>query len=533
MNGDDHDARKEGQTDERRLARDCGPTVRSAGQESPVPAPRIIGAPPASPSASPPLDAADAADAASAHAGPTLASTPAPPGFTGTSPSGHPGPMSALVDSFIPNTVTHGHQRVLDGKYALERRLGEGGMGAVYVAQHVALRHLVAIKVMHGPATNDETAVRRFLREARAMAALDHPNIVRVLDFGVDQGAPYIAMDYLKGKSLDDMIAECATPPPLARVRDILVPVLDGLAAVHERGVVHRDLKPDNIFLAESPSGEQVKLVDFGLARMDDGEGQPSLTQTSAISGTPDYMSPEQCQSLKVGPETDIYAVGCILTALLQLFPPFSGGSVVEVLTKQMFTAPPPLQRPTNAEPVPAALEALRLSLLAKDKHHRPQSALEVKARLLETFDETSLDRRLTTRRAEAEQSTGHRRSAEALAPSAPALRAEGTCLWIRAAGAAVTELTTPLSTQGIALTNHAGDPHGVVLFEAGDDLAVALEFLSRRAPTDPPSVVSIQHLDVARINALIAAGAADSIASPPDPSLLAKKLGRVLRRKR
>jgi eukaryotic-like serine/threonine-protein kinase len=522
---DDPNGNEDKSTDEGASAAGCSPTVLSAGQtpnESHVPRPGVA----------PAAVVISGHEAATASPGaPTLASSANPAAPTANSPSGYPAPMSALVDSFIPHTVTNGNQRILDGKYALQRRLGEGGMGAVYVAEHVALRHLVAIKVMHGPATNDEIAVRRFLREARAMAALDHPNIVRVLDFGVDQGAPYIAMDYLKGKSLDDMIAECTTPPPLARVLEILVPVLDGLAAVHERGVVHRDLKPDNIFLAELPAGEQVKLVDFGLARMDDGEGQPSLTQTSAISGTPDYMSPEQCQSLKVGPETDIYAVGCILTSLLQLFPPFAGGSVVEVLTKQMFTAPPPLRRPANAEPVPTALEALRLSLLAKDSLQRPQTALEVKTRLLEAFDSQSLERRLTTRRADADQSAGQHRSASA--PAAPALKADGTCLWIRATGAAVTELATPLASQGIALTNHAGDPHGVVLFEAGDDLAIALQFLSERGPSAPPAVVSIKHLDITRINALIAAGAADNIASPPDPSLLAKKLGRILRRKR
>lgn len=476
---------------------------------------------------------------------PALAQVPRPrpvprPGPVSPEVSGPvsvPAPVasSGAVDSFTPSTISTDEPRVLDGKYVLERRVGEGGMGAVYIAHHLRLRHTVAVKLMHGPALADEVAVKRFVREARAMAALDHPNIVRVHDFGVDGGAPYIAMEYLRGSSLGDLLDGSDTYLPLARVRDLLAAVLDGLAAVHEKGIVHRDLKPDNIFLTDTPQGEVVKLVDFGLARMDDGAGAPALTQTSAVSGTPDYMSPEQCQSLKVGPETDIYAVGCLLTALLQLYPPFAGaGGVVEVMTRQMFTAPPKLARPTGAEPVPAALEELRLDLLAKNAGDRPRSALEVKRRLLEAFDAASAGRRLTSRRIEQEESRGDHRSAStppaALSTQRPA---SGTCLFLCGPRATRADLTTPLATQGLLLIDDPAQPHGAVLFDAGDDHAAAVAFLAARKPGGAPVLVAVAGLDVPRINALIAAGAADALGSPVDPTAFAKKLSRILRRRR
>src|SRR5262249_50324119 len=158
------------------------------------------------------------------------------------------------------------------------------------------------------------------------------------------------------------------------QVRAILLDLCDAFEAAHARGIVHRDLKPENILLTESNGKRTAKVVDFGLAHVElPYEEGPTLTKPDTMAGAPQYMSPEQCHSLRVGPSTDLYAMGCVLTALLQGQPPFKGKTSIEIIAAHLFLPPPPLSRPSEAEPVPAELERLRLDLLAKEPERRPK----------------------------------------------------------------------------------------------------------------------------------------------------------------
>jgi serine/threonine-protein kinase len=293
--------------------------------------------------------------------------------------------------------------RVVAGRYRLLRPLGSGGMGEVYVADHLTLGIRVAVKTMHEHVAAEPENIRRFAREAHAVSKLSHPNVVRVLDCGEDNGLLYIAMELLEGAALSDWIGQMRELPPLADVADILTQTLNALELAHASGIVHRDLKPENIFLLQAGGKRLVKVLDFGLAHVEDPrDGASKLTKTDSFAGTPEYMSPEQCRSLAVGPSTDIYAVGCILTTLLQKSPPFTGAAIFDITSMHMFLPVPPLKRPAGAEPVPPLLDRLRLDLLSKSPSKRPGSAAEVRVRLAEAMSPEASAARLPSRKSEA-----------------------------------------------------------------------------------------------------------------------------------
>jgi serine/threonine-protein kinase len=446
--------------------------------------------------------------------------------------------------------------RVLAGKYVLERLLGAGGMGKVWKGVHQGLGIAVAIKTMHPEIAANADYARRFRREAHAASLLDHPNVVRVLDFGEDAGTGtlYLVMEYLEGRSLTKWLQGHEGPPPLAEVVEILVPLCDALEVAHSYGIVHRDLKPDNVFLTTALGHRVVKVVDFGLAHVDDARDQgPTLTSKDVIAGTPEYMSPEQCRSLAVGASADVYAVGCILTELLQRAPPFTGGSSIEVLAKQMFTQPPPLRRPAGAEPVPPLLERLRLDLLAKSADKRPHDAAEIRARLLEAMSPEAEAARLPTRKGD--EPLGDRAArATAWALPQPAHAAHGDdavpegerarvglLRLQREPGGVGEEQETGLAAHGIdavALADAAeAATKGVraVVVDAGGAMDAALAALATLARTSAhvATIVCARDLTTERMNALVGAGAADVLRYPVAPDKLARKLERVLRRGR
>jgi serine/threonine protein kinase len=291
---------------------------------------------------------------------------------------------------------------LLGGKYELLRLLGSGGMGKVWKGHHLRLGVPIAVKTMHPHVASLPEYVRRFHREAHATSLLSHPNVVRVFDFGEEEGILYLVMEYLEGRSLAAWIHRRALPPPLADVADVMAQLFDAFEVAHAYGIVHRDLKPDNVFLAELGAKTVLKVLDFGLAHVDDHrDSGPTLTSIESVAGTPEYMSPEQCRSLVVGPSADLYSLGCLLTTLLQLKPPFRSQASVETMANHMFSAPPPLDRPEGAEPVPLLLERLRLDLLAKTPERRPATAAEAKARLLEAMSAEAGERRLPGRKDE------------------------------------------------------------------------------------------------------------------------------------
>jgi serine/threonine-protein kinase len=462
------------------------------------------------------------------------------PGAGRTLPSGDEPRMPA------PGEVSVG--TVLAGKYELVRLLGQGGMGKVYKAQHLDLGVPVAVKTMHPEITGATDYVRRFKREAHAASLLNHPNAVRVLDFGSDAGTLYLVMEYLEGRSLGRWLGELYAPPPLADVAWIMGELFDVFAVAHGYGIVHRDLKPDNVFLTEVGGRRTTKVVDFGLAHVDDARDKgPTLTAKDVIAGTPEYMSPEQCRSLAVGPSADIYACGCLLTELLQLRPPFLGASAIEVLAKQMFSPPAALVRPPDAEPVPPLLERLRLDLLAKAPEKRPRDAAEAKQRLLEAMSVEATLARLPTRKGDEPLGDRAARAPKWDAPEAAPttarvrVRAVGLARLASDPGGVTPEHEAGLASQKLEVAA-VGDPteaaaHGlsVVVIDAGARHDDARDFLRRLAAASPGSraIVCAADLTTDRMNTLVAAGAADVIRYPVTADTLGKKVERVLRRGR
>jgi serine/threonine-protein kinase len=441
--------------------------------------------------------------------------------------------------------------RILSEKYLLLDQLGEGGMGRVYKGEHLLLGVPVAIKTMHPHIAVVEADRRRFLREARAASLLRHPNAVQVLDCAEDAGLPYLVMEYVEGCSLGAWLRDLGRLPPLDEVAAIAGMILDALDAAHAHGIVHRDLKPENVLLTEVGGRRAAKVTDFGLAHIEDPRDPgPTLTARDAVAGTPDYMSPEQCRSLRVGPTADLYAFGCVLTTLLQGRPPFSGGSVVETFTKHLFSPPPPLDRPEGAEPVPLLLERLRQDLLAKRPERRPQSAAEARARLVEAISPEAEAARLPGRkswaplgaRSERAPSWDATERAASLDAAAEALREPAVGLLRAGGGGAVDEgCVLGLEAQGLTVTrvrNGAaivGAGCAVVVIDAGGDIAAGCAALGEIAKAAPGAraVVCVVGLNAEGMSALAGAGAADVARGPVTADVLGRKIGRVLRRGR
>jgi len=261
---------------------------------------------------------------------------------------------------------------VLADRYGLGSVIGRGGMARVHRGEDRVLGRTVAVKILASPYDRDERFVARFRREARAAARLAHPNIVAVFDTGSDGHTHYIVMEYVEGRTLHDAILLEAPMAP-RRVAEIADAMAAALAAAHQAGIVHRDVKPANVML--TPEGK-VKMMDFGLARAVDAE---TLTRTGFILGTASYVSPEQAQGGSTDARSDLYSLGCVLYEMLAGRPPFVGDSPVAALYQHVNE---PALPPSMFHPVPADLEAVVLRCLAKDPDDRFQSGLELRREL-------------------------------------------------------------------------------------------------------------------------------------------------------
>jgi serine/threonine protein kinase len=264
------------------------------------------------------------------------------------------------------------------GQYALEEKIGAGGMGTVYKARHAMLRRPTAVKLLEVEKMSD-AAVARFEREVQLTSGLTHPNTVAVFDYGrTPDGIFYYAMEYLDGMNLDDLVKKHGALPE-ARMAFILRQVCGSLAEAHAAGLVHRDIKPANIFLTRRGGlHDFVKVLDFGLVKAIDGQDKANVTSPNAMMGTPLYLSPEAVNHPDlVDARADVYAVGAVGYFLLTGTPVFTGATIVEICMKHAKEAP---QAPSarSGKPVSAALEALLLRCLAKAPSERPRDAAEL-----------------------------------------------------------------------------------------------------------------------------------------------------------
>jgi serine/threonine-protein kinase len=284
--------------------------------------------------------------------------------------------------------------RVVAGKFAIEEHVGGGAMGEVFRGRHVVLDTVVALKVMRPDIAKDPMFKERFYREAKLASRLDHPNSVRVIDFGVEpDGLVYLAMEFLHGRHLLSVLRE-EWPLPDERVVDILAQTLAAVAVAHDLGIVHRDLKPENIMVSVGHEEDgvrpyHVKVCDFGIAKLNDPRGfstdsGKALTSSGTLIGTPEYMSPEQARGDTLDARSDLYSVGIMLYQLLVGRVPFSAENALGVVLKQVTDEPVP---PSQLRPgVNARLEAICLRALKKPREERYQSAKAMRRDLRGVF---------------------------------------------------------------------------------------------------------------------------------------------------
>src|SRR5438876_3134638 len=267
-------------------------------------------------------------------------------------------------------------------RYRVGRLIGAGGMGEVYLAEDEVLQRKVALKLLPARFTQDQERVRRFQREARAVSALNHPNILTIYEIGHADSVHYIATEYIEGQTLREVMASRRLT--IAEVIDIATGVANALAAAHDAGIVHRDIKPENIMLR--PDG-YVKVLDFGIAKLAesafaeataDGAGSMTLADTSlgSILGTVRYMSPEQARGAPVDKGTDIWSLGVVLYEMLTGHAPFAGDTPGETMSSILEKEPPPLT--SYVAHTPAELQQIISKTLRKDREERYQSAHEL-----------------------------------------------------------------------------------------------------------------------------------------------------------
>jgi serine/threonine-protein kinase len=432
---------------------------------------------------------------------------------------------------------------VLADKYVIDDVIASGGMGTVYRATHLELGEPVAVKFLLGPWAQTVHTRTRFRREAVALARLRHPGVVSVLDFGEHGSDLYLVMEFVKGT----MLASVLDPPmPLLRLGPIFDQILQVLEAAHAAKIVHRDIKPSNVMLTDtSDRADRVKVLDFGLVRLDDTQDGPKLTQTGQVHGTPHYMSPEQCRGIDVGSGTDVYAVGVMLYEALTGEAPFQGDNFAVILSQHMFVDPPPLASIGSKPTVSTGLEEVVRAALAKRAEDRP-SAAELRDRLgaaLRGTDPASMAERAA---AERKQLALLSRSERALtgvhrvAASEPSSAGDRVILWM-AAGPRASELRNGLAMDrcstvveaGEAVPAAEGGTKRVILLSANDDGAGRLARLRGNAASASTPVLVIDAPGAAETAALIRAGASDVTLDGAGTDEILRKARRLLARGR
>lgn len=273
--------------------------------------------------------------------------------------------------------------KVLGGKYRLDTLLGSGGMGSVWLGRHIELESSVAVKFLHAHGPQSESLVTRFLREAKAAAAIRHRNVVSTTDFGIsDDGEPYMVMELLEGESLAQRL-ERSPPLTVPELVNLLSQTLGGLAAVHAAGIIHRDLKPENIFLVRDDDAPYPKLIDFGVSRGAPGSGSSSATQSGLLVGTPHYMSPEQARGLKtIDHRTDIYSMGVILYESLSGVLPYDSENVGDLIMMVTSGGAPPLS--THRPDLGQMMSDVIAKAMSQKPDDRFQTAREMRLALYE-----------------------------------------------------------------------------------------------------------------------------------------------------
>lgn len=321
---------------------------------------------------------------------------------------------------------------LIDGRWKVIDLLGEGGMGIVYLGMQVSLQREVAIKVLRSERGSSDASRARFRTEAEIVSQLEHPNTLKVLDFGeLPDGRPYLVSERLRGHSLEDEMKRGRLP--WRRTLRILRSVCSSLAEAHSLGVVHRDLKPSNVFLAEAGGEETVKVLDFGIAKVEQEPDEPGLTREGFTVGTPEFMSPEQARSAALDGRSDLYSIGVVAYACLTGRLPYDEAPE-DPLAGPLYGTPKPLALLSPPVEVPDRIERLVMGLLSKAPEDRPASA----QLLLETIDLILAEPSpASAAPPSAEEESSTRTSPVPIPTPAPAPPMPKRTPWVPAAGAA------------------------------------------------------------------------------------------------
>src|SRR5713101_203921 len=295
-----------------------------------------------------------------------------------------PDDVGFCPDDGIATTPSILGEPILDGRYQLEQRLGQGGMGVVFKGRHIFLKTLHAIKVILPDLVgNDPNLTTRFRQEALAAAAIRHQNIIAVTDFGVVRGTmPFLVMEFVEGKSLQDIMTDEGAMAPM-RAFELIQPICAGIAAAHRQKIVHRDLKPLNVMLQDGvPVSEGAKILDFGLAKIKSGEllGSFIAAQTTGLMGSPFYMAPEQWSDDPPDARADVYSLGVMLFQMLTGEVPFKGSSIPAIMKKHLTNEVPSLA--SKGVKVPPQIEAVIRHAMEKELKYRTASAEEFASEL-------------------------------------------------------------------------------------------------------------------------------------------------------
>ena len=346
--------------------------------------------------------------------------------------------------------------KLINNRYLVEDKLGEGGFGAVYRATQTQMNRKVALKVLHARMAKDPQVVGRFKREAQASSLLRAPHTVQVYDFDQSpDGVMYLAMEMLTGRSLHAILAQDGPLPP-ERLYGVMDGIAESLGEAHGHGIVHRDIKPENIYLEPRPAPDFVKVLDFGIAKIVSGEGLggsagPALTAAGQTLGTLEYMSPEQLMGAQLDGRSDLYAVGILSYEMVTGALPFNCKTPGEMITAHLKTMPPPPSQAAPGRGIPPLLDQVILKLLAKKREDRYRDTAELRADL----------QRLMRGETGTAQPSAAAQPAVVVTPSQPTRNAPAT------------DRVNPIAAPGEA-PGKTGVSRGTVLLVAGLVLAVA-----------------------------------------------------------
>ncbi len=421
------------------------------------------------------------------------------------------------------------------GRFVVREGLGMGGMGAVYRATQTPLGREVALKVMLPHGARQKLARDRFLREARVGATLRHPNVVEIFDYGEEDGRLWLAMELLDGPTLRSLVDEDLPPLPVERALCIAERIADVLSVAARLPAVHRDLKPENVVLDRGLDGkERVVVVDFGLAFVGAPEDPKTgrLTREGVMSGTPDYMSPEQARGLAIGPPADVYALGVMLYEMLTARVPFEGDPAV-VLSRHLFVRPKSIREAYPELAIPGAIDELVMRMLEKKPEDRPSAA--------EVRDALASYRPSRPPRMSGKTSGGGSLGRAARMVSAPPTLESAEARLVDTS-ARIAWLGEPSDQERLALAAHGLD---IVAIASTETLAELPDVRVVYVPeATGPRVAALADRgyavvadtprgEVAHLAEMLRAGAAEVVTRPVDAAALARKVLRVLRKVR